>query len=289
MKRNAIVRIILYAIAIFLLSSILLTGMGIGMYMVNGNRNIQTSHEVSRVPEKLDGTSYTADPDIIRDIEIDWAAGSITIQPIEQDYITVAETEVSDSKYKMIIKESGNKLTVEYCKDSISFFGINTGNYEAKNLVIFVPTDWSCGELEIDAASAELDVSNMTIRNVEFDGASGICSFENCSVDNFDIDTASGDVYFSGTLNALDLDAASASCYLNITNSPNTINLDSMSGDLDIMLPENSGFTLDMDTMSGDFSSEFDTITKNGTHVCGDGRCRIAVSALSGNVTIRKS
>ncbi len=62
--------------------------------------------------------------------------------------------------------------------------------------------------------------------------------------------------------------------------------MDSMSGDLNLTLPQDTGFRLKMDAMSSNFSSEFPTEKENGYHVCGDGRCRIHVSAMSGSVNI---
>ena len=58
---------------------------------------------------------------------------------------------------------------------------------------------------------------------------------------------------------------------------------------LEITLPEDAGFTLSIDAMSDDFESDFETTMRNGNYVCGDGRCRINVNALSGDVVIHKA
>ena len=65
--------------------------------------------------------------------------------------------------------------------------------------------------------------------------------------------------------------------------------MDSMSGDLTLTLPEDAGFTVSLDAMSSDFSSDFPTVKKNKSYVCGDGHCKIEVSAMSGDVAILKS
>ena len=56
-----------------------------------------------------------------------------------------------------------------------------------------------------------------------------------------------------------------------------------------MVLPEDAGFTVKLDTMSGDFESDFDTTLRNDSYVAGNGRCRIDVDAMSGDVTIRKA
>ena len=61
-----------------------------------------------------------------------------------------------------------------------------------------------------------------------------------------------------------------------------------MSGDLDLTLPGDAGFALSMNAMSSDFTTDFDTVMKNGNYVCGNGHCRINVDAMSGDVIIRR-
>ena len=140
----------------------------------------------------------------------------------------------------------------------------------------------------MDAASAKLEVCDMHISDVDIDTASGICQFENCIVDTVDIDTASGDVTFEGSLNILDCDAASANVVAVLSNTPSRMDMDSMSGNLDITLPADCGFTVSTEGLSTDFNSEFSTQMKNGNRVHGDGHCRIDVDAVSGDVTIRR-
>lgn len=244
-----------------------------------------------------DETVYISDQDKkdifsaseIQELEIEWAAGDILIQTGNTDQITVKEDNVSEEKYTMVLKQQGNELKIAFCEEGITnFIGLNDTSRLNKDLTITVPKDWICKSLNIATASAILEVNDLTIREVDFDGASGTCTFENCTVEELDIDTTSGDVRFIGSLNMLDCDAASASVYAVLTNIPSRLDLDMMSGDLDLTLPEDAGFTLRMDGLNGDFSSDFETTIKNGSQVSGDGSCRINVDALSGDVTIRK-
>lgn len=299
MKTNAIIRIIIWSIVIVLLCGILFVGLNFRTFSTvrsslrrNGDSSVAT-----HIPEPVtstDPTSNVLDTDTairipssgVREIEIEWVSGMISLGAADVEEIQFSESEVSNSKYAAQWKQKDGKLTIQFCEET-TFHGFSSWKNLSKDLTVFVPRDWVCNSLEIDAASASLRVYDMTIREVEVDTASGDFLFENCIVDELDLDSASGDVRFNGTLNSLDCDVASASVYAVLENVPSRINMDSMSGDLDITLPPEAGFTLTMDTMCSDFTSDFATTSRNGSHVCGDGKCRITVDGMSGDVVIR--
>lgn len=234
------------------------------------------------------GSTGSASTEAIREIKIEWISGSVIIEPGDVQEITFLESGNGTDKYEMVWKQSGDELVIQYSKDSsIAGFGLHFGD-DSKDLTVTVPRGWVCDSLELDTASTDLTVRDMIIREMEIDSASGTAKFENCTVSSLDVDTASGDVTFSGSLNELDFEAASASFTGVLENVPNLIKMDSMSGDLTLTLPEGAGFTVSLDAMSSDFSSDFPTVKKNKSYVCGDGHCKIEVSAMSGDVSILK-
>ena len=242
---------------------------------------------------KLNGVNQTgsvasADPAAIREIKIEWISGSVTVEPGDVQEITFLESGNGTDKYEMVWKQSGDELVIQYSKDSsIAGFGLHFGD-GSKDLTVTVPRGWVCDSLELDTASTDLTVRDMIIREMEIDSASGTAKFENCTVSSLDVDTASGDATFSGSLNELDFEAASASFTGVLENVPDKVKMDSMSGGLTLTLPEDAGFTVSLDAMSSDFSSDFPTVKKNKSYVCGDGHCKIDVDAMSGDVSILK-
>lgn len=282
MKTNAIIRIVVFSLAILVLVSILLGVLAYDGYTFS-TRSINATDSL----ERIDMHNVTAD---IQNIEIEWVAGSITIQRDQYTTdITVNEFSPADSEYEMVLKQSGQTLKIKYSdQNTIKFpsFGVDVDI--SKDLVITVPMDWECGSLEIDTAAAEVVINDLTIDEFDFDGASGVCEMYNCNIREMDIDTASGDVHFSGTLQMLDCDAASADCYIEVTNIPQSIKMDGMSGDLELIMPPNAGFTCTLDTMSGDFESDFEFYKHGFAYIYGDGACEIKVSAMSGDVSILK-
>ena len=242
---------------------------------------------------KLNGVNQTgsvgsADPAAIREIKIEWISGSVTVEPGDVQEITFLESGNGTDKYEMVWKQSGDELVIQYSKDSsIAGFGLHFGD-GSKDLTVTVPRGWVCDSLELDTTSTDLTVRDMIIREMEIDSASGTAKFENCTVSSLDVDTASEDVTFTGSLNELDFEAASASFTGVLENVPDKVKMDSMSGGLTLTLPEDAGFTVSLDAMSSDFSSDFPTVKKNKSYVCGDGHCKIDVDAMSGDVSILK-
>lgn len=293
MKTNAIIRIVLFSLAILILGSILLgvvayETFSFGVHTVRTD-NEHIPAETERLSIETEKTGFAGNAADIQHLEIEWAAGSITILPdYDSDQILVWESQVSKEKYAMHVTQSGNKLKIEFTNEDRFYIGIGSNELDAKDLVISVPANWVCSSLEIDAAAADVKVSCLTIGEVEFDGASGICTFEDCHIEKLNMDTASGDVEFTGTLQILDFDAMSAKFTGTFKASPDRIDMDTMSGDLELYLPEDCGFTLSLEAMSSDFHSDFATNTQGNEYYYGNGRCRITVNAMSGDVEIRK-
>ena len=284
MKTNAIIRIVLFSLAILILSSILLGVLALDTYRFDFRHG--RVEPVEDVTEQIDIEYFMAD---IRKLQIDWVAGNITIQrDAYAEEINIQEISPIDFEHKMVLKRSGQTLKIKYSDRDTVQFPFGTDLDISKDLIITVPMDWECDSLEIDTAAAEVVINNLTIREFDFDGASGVCHLNHCNVGDLDIDTASGDIYFTGTLETLDCDAASASCSIEVSNIPRSIKMDGMSGDLELILPPDAGFTCTMDTMSGDFESDFELKSRNDTYICGNGDCRIEVSGMSGAVSILK-
>lgn len=275
MRTNAIIRIIFFSLAIVVLLTILAVGLGAKLLMADH----------ATYSEETESSSGTVDADAIRNLSIDWTSGSITIRPADVSAITLTE-QINGSSDSMVFLQTGDTLKISYWKDKNRF---PFGAIPDKDLIIEVPRDWQCDVLEIDTASADVDTEDLTIGKVEFDGASGAFDFRNCILDSLDVDTASGDIRFNGSLNVLDCDAASADCEMVLHNCPSRIEMDMASGDLDLTLPEHCGFTANMEALSGRLESDFAVSRVDGTLVCGDGNCRIDISAMSGNVFIHKS
>ena len=279
MKRNAVFRLILFSILAVILVGALISGIALKSYQMPGVV-IRKSFEAPLENE------YEFDAREIDRLKIDWAAGKIVIVPVEGKNISVTEELLGTDK-TMVLKKDGSTLYVQYCEGAIGL-SFGSGSSLKKNLYVCVPQDWDCKELEIDAASAIVQVENLTIEELASSTASGTHTFTNCQVEKLKMETVSGNLDFNGSLDKLDFNGVSAQANLVLINQPKSIQLESVSGDLNLTLPEDCGFTLDKDSLSGRVSSELETTEKDGKIVHGDGSCKIEVEGVSSSVHIRK-
>lgn len=273
MKRNAIARIIIYSILILVLVGILAAALGAGSFMFH----------FSSGGEVVEG-GFSLPAADIRNLEIEWAAGSITIVRGETEDIVVEESASGEMNDSMTYRLRGDTLEISYAESGIR---IGFHSTPKKDLYITVPMDWDCGDLIINSASTDIEAQELSADLLELNTASSDCILTDCNIGKLELDGASCNLNYSGTLDSLDCDGASTDITAVFTNVPNSINLDGASAELDISLPEDCGFRVEMDGMSNRFSSDFSTTSTDDCYVYGDGGCKIEVDSMSTTVRIR--
>lgn len=252
MKANAITRIIIYSIIILLLVGILCTCLGLGTLTFDLGLS--------------DGTAVIGEVSVnaadVRDLEIDWASGSVRIQVADTEDITFSDT--GTESCPMTYDLDGDTLRLAYSKGEVQIGFVST---PSKDLTVTVPKDWVCGELEINAASVDVDITDLTVTEFSLNGASN-------------------ELRFFGSMDSLDCDGASNDMLLVCANKPDKIDIDGASCSLDLTLPYDCGFRAELDGLSCDFDSDLDYKTSDGTYYYGDEHCKIDVDGVSCDVTV---
>ena len=254
MKTNVITRIIVYSLLIVFLVGLLLTCLGVGAFMFN----------LGFGTDEYNTGSGTVSATDIRNLDIDWAAGSVTITTAETDHITFTESGNFSDDYAMIFNAKNGTLSVEYSKPSV---WIGFGSTPSKDLTITVPEDWDCDSLEIDGAALNISITGLSVDTIELDGASMKLSF-------------------NGSFDKLDCDGAS--CKLNLVTSqkPHEIDIDGASCHVDVTLPYGCGFLAQMEGLGSDFDADVEYSRGNGSYSYGDRYCQINMDGLSCSLRI---
>lgn len=227
----------------------------------------------------------------VKNIEIEWVAGSIRILPADTQVISFSEAAKGEDAKPMRWEIRGETLYIQFCEPTMKI-GLNFGttfNSVSKELTISVPNDWVCKDLSIDSVSANIDVEALVCDTIDLTNVSGKCTFMNCNTGDVSLETVSGGVEYRGGLNSLDCSSVSADCEIYALSHPSSIDLEGVSCDLTLYLPETCGFTVDTESASGDFESDFATTVERGLYVYGDGKCRVNAESVSGDIIIRKA
>ena len=303
MKNNAILRIVLFCILLVVLVAILavvLTGwMGArnygqmyGMTVVQepvenvpGEVSAAPNPDTGEIPVPVEALN-TAEVSAagVSEIKIEWVAGTVKVQPGDVESIRFSETE---GDRPMAYFMDGDELVIRFMEGKWTDI-VGSPLRTKKDLTVTVPRDWSGKELSIEAVEADVQVVDLVLEELDFDGVSGRFAAENCQVRELDMDTVSGNVSYSGSLQELDVDSVSADCVLNLSNVPAAVEMDGVSGNLEITLPENAGFSVRLQSAGGKLTTDFEGTRSGKSFVSGDGACRITLSGVSGNVGVYK-
>lgn len=241
--------------------------------------------------------------DTVREIDLNWASGNVTVKAYDGTTVVLRETERSAASERLRWKLENGKLTVHEHKSGLSVKTLN------KSLELLIPEKQAktLAKLEVDGASARVYLENLTVQELEIDtasgnvelqgcetqklgidSASGDCKTTDCVLGEFSMDSASGSAKLHGSVRELNMDTASGNLTVETDKTPEKVEVDTVSGDTLLTLPADASFTLKQSGVSGDVKIEGFAATVSGkTYVCGDGSAEFKFESVSGDVTVR--
>lgn len=286
MKASAVVRIVIWSLVALILTGILVAGVVFkGVWGGSGDFSVGFTGNVYSGDYNIGGGSVT---EPINAVEVDWVSGKIEISVYDGETTEIIENEISDEDYKLRYRVENGRLTVHSEKSGFSFGIISRPK---KELTIRIPRAYAenLKEIKISSTSADINLNGLTVlESTETDTVSGKVMVENLNTVSLECDTVSGDIKASGAIESFDLASTSGSAQITTTVPLKKLETDTVSGDVTVTLPENSGFTLEFDTVSGDFNCELPLANRNGKHICNDGSAEFEADSTSGDFSIKK-
>lgn len=262
--------------------------------------------------EAIVSGSISYDAAAVREIELDWIAGSVTVTQAEGDEILISETSVQTltEAQKLRCTLSGGKLQIHYCDDAKNVWRwFSLGNYDipAKHLTLALPAslNGTLSELDIDSVSADvyfeavgasstevesvsgkLRVSGLHCRELSLSSTSGDIIASDCSADELDVETVSGKSEIRGAFGKIEASGVSGRVDIVCTIIAGVIEAKTVSGNISVTLPAGAEFTANLETVSGDLTSEFPCTISGGRLITGSGANRYEFESVSGDVRI---
>ena len=206
--------------------------------------------------------------DSVRNIDINWIGGNVDVLTHNENTVSFSETSDNalDENTTLYYYLEGDTLHIQFGKARKKLFNQNI----SKNLTVYVPEGAVFEDIDVDNVSSSFNIQGV-------------------SCDSFEADTVSGDV--TAQLNAVrefKVDSVSADCRIESSVAPDELEADMVSGNIELTIPEGSGFKVSFDTVSGKLNSEFEVTKDDDEYICGDGKADYSVETVSGGITIKK-
>lgn len=235
----------------------------------------------------------------IREVEINWIAGSVTLEPSDAKTLSVSEDDKNlkdDQKLHWYL--DGDILRIQYCKSAYS------GNFpkDSKHLVAQIPegidlsihvvsadvnldADASFGKITYGTVSGNLMIPNLTASELDFDTVSGNLYADSLTASLFDSDSVSGVISVAkADVARVDMDTVSGDITIGLS-SCERFTADSVSGDITILSLPDEGATVTFRHGSGTLHADGYTVSGDSM-IFGRGGCRIDAGTTSGDLYI---
>ncbi len=264
-------------------------------------------------------------------LEVEWVNGTVELKVGSTEKILITERagwELKDRE-KLELSRSGGTLKIKW-KDEIFSFGLFQNKYKdlvvevpeavAENLQeLFCSTasgditaegfhaeeagfstasgdlrltGLSGGEAALSTASGDISLGNVALTGeLSVSTTSGALDSAGVTAEETELSTVSGELAFSGNTGELHASTVSAQVRAELSQCPETAEMDSVSGDLVLAVPENEGFEVEYDSVSGGFSSDFPVTGGTGKSdhaLYGNGKAKFDFSTTSGNMRVEK-
>lgn len=282
MKTSAIIRIVIYMLLLAMLVGLL--GLGLHWYRT-GTWDGLFSFGGFSYPDsdRYQVGSASLPAQALTELEINWIAGSVTLQVTDGDSISFREPQGLDQENQLRYLVSGNRLILQYRKSGWAW-----GNIPGKDLTVEIPRSMldRLTLVKLDTTSAHITARGLQAGTVEIDAVSGPAVLEDCRFDSLEMDTVSGGLRFSGFLDRLEFEAVSGDAQLAFGAVPQSLSFDAVSGRCSMTLPQDAAFSASLDSVSGDFTSGFPISKQGDTYYCGTGGGSFRFDTVSGDITI---
>lgn len=180
----------------------------------------------------------------VKKIEIGWVDGSITIDHHNEDSIRLSE---SSTKHLSEKNQLHWWLDGNTLRVHYAASGINLDQIKDKHLTVLLPKGTVPDRLTINSVSAHVKA-------------------ENIAADVLECNSVSGDAQLS------------------LNHMPKKININSVSGNVRIAMPEDAGYTLELTSVSGTVNNTLQARRLGNTYIGGNGECAITMNTVSGDV-----
>ncbi len=321
MKKALIIRIVLWSVFAVVLSGILVSALTVPTKNLDDNSIFGIN--LSDISIQFGSTSYanyeneenyaigeSVFAGELEDIDINWISGNVFVIPYEKNMVTIKENCVDEltPDFRLRHNIENGKLTIQPCK---------SGKFSAekklpdKDLYLYLPFELAkkLDNLQIETVSANVNITNnsdiktssMDITTVSgeiwllkvfaneltIETTSGYVNLTEVIANSINTANVSGNTEIMASTSELKAEAVSGKVYLSTTHIPEKTYIETVSGKVDIFIPENDGFSLNFETVSGNLDCEFSPLMgEKGQKKYKNGEKTLNIETVSGKLNI---
>ncbi len=287
-KGAAITKLVIWSVVLCILVGIFASFMtfnNIGFDFIGGF-SLFSCYVYSDADEYNIGNRYYSEE--IKEIDIEWIAGSVTLKIHEGSEIMIEESYSGENKDdQMRTRIDDGTLYVKYSASGIKI----ADNIPSKALVIYLPLRFAVtqlDEIQIETVSADVFIRSsehtISCHSLDIETVSGKIISDRINALYVDADSVSGNLTFNGSFNELSVSTVSGHVSASLDNKVPIVRISTVSGSIDIAVPSDSGFKAAFDSASGEMRFKTENVGKLYRH--GDGGSNFDFDTVSGDVNI---
>jgi lia operon protein LiaG len=262
-------------------------------YMINfRDRNNFEGNSIDEVKTFDIDEVKTFDVEQLKEIYIHSVSSDVSVFSTDEEDVKIHfygnSTAGSEKELPNLITNlEGSKLKIKIEYSKVLFYNANVV------LDIYIPQDYE-ESIIVDAVSADIDISNLDINNFQCKTVSGDLKIKSLGSDNLILKTTSGEMNIMDFMGNLEADSVSGDINARYRVFDNNIDVKTISGKVEIDLPQNAEFYLKTNTVSGEVVAKFPItiISFNKMNQLegsvGAGDNSIIIDTVSGDIYINK-
>lgn len=265
---------------------------------------------ISISKEQVD-QSEVFDLSAIDTISIDTISTDINIMATDGDQIKVdfygqISTNINKNKPELVVYQSQDKLNIEIVQPKGIYFGINI---QDTVLDVYIPQN-NFDSFSVSTTSGSCTIKQLKAENFAYNNVSGDLNATDLQTENSRLKSTSGDIMLAGYTGNIEARSISGDVILKDGRSNENINvettsgkvdiyqdhvssmdLSSISGEINIQMDRQAEFYLSIDTISGDIDNRFpvsvtSTSDRDLEGTVGNGDARVLIKTTSGDINI---
>ena len=215
----------------------------------------------------MGGSTFAASD--VSELNIDWVSGTVTIEAYDGTEVAISETSedaLTDSTTMHYYLESDGTLNIRFGIPGMKAQGENLPD---KNLLVRVPRTLRLDEVEMNGLGRSIQMDSVRCSTLEMNSVSRQITLNECEIKDIEVNSVSTNVEAT------------------FSKMPEDIELNNVSGNTLLYVPEDAGITLEYNGLVSNFYSELPVARKGKNKVIGNGACEIECNSVSGELAIK--